>query len=261
MASRKDQAGKKPNIFQQIIRIYQYTHEEDKALPYVLATVFLLPVLVIVVLALIFDWSWITWIFTIVTALMLGLLLFTMVLTRRADRVGYAKIEGQPGAAVSVLSNINRAGFDFPQEPVWIDAKTKEAIWRGTGYSGVYLLGEGNDARIQKAMDRQEQQIKGVTAGSSIPVFRISVGTGEHQTKLKDLRKTVIRQRGYTPTSHTNSILKSIHPRRRFILTKTELATLRERLHTLQLRRGYGIPKGIDPTKAQRVSPRAMRGR
>lgn len=261
MASSKEPTGKKPNILKQIIRIYQYTHEEDKPLPYILAAVFLLPVVLIVAVALIFSWSWITWIFTVVTALMLGLLLFTMVLTRRADRVGYAKIEGQPGAAVSVLSNINRAGFNFPQEPVWIDAKTKEAVWRGTGYSGVYLLGEGNDARIQKAMDRQEQQIKGVTAGSSIPVFRISVGTGERQTRLKDLRKVVIRQKSYVPTNHTNSLLRSIHPRRRFILTKTELATVRERLHTLQLKRGYGIPKGIDPTKAQRMSPRAMRGR
>ena len=261
MASKKDPTGKKPNILKQIIRIYQYTHEEDKTLPYVLTAVFLLPVLVIVVTGLIFNWSWITWIFTVITALMLGLLLFTMLLTRRADRVGYAKIEGQPGAAVSVLSNINRAGFDFPQEPVWIDAKTKEAVWRGTGYSGVYLLGEGNDARIQRAMDRQEQQIRGVTAGSSIPVFRISVGTGQHQTRLKDLRRTVIRQKSYVPTNHANSIMKAVHPRRRFILTKTELATLRERLHTLQLKRGYGIPKGIDPTKAQRVSLRAMRGR
>ena len=156
MASKDDAAGKKPNIFKQIIRIYQYTYEEDKALPYLLALVFLLPVAVAVVLAVVFHWSWITWIFTIITAVMLGLLLFTMLLTRRADRVGYAKIEGQPGAAVSVLGNINRAGFDFPQEPVWVDARTKEAIWRGTGYNGVYLLGEGDYERIRKAMDRQE---------------------------------------------------------------------------------------------------------
>ena len=261
MASKEDTTGKKPNIFKQIIRIYQYTYEEDKALPYLLALAFLLPVVVAVVLALVFSWSWITWIFVIITAVMVGLLLFTMLLTRRADRVGYAKIEGQPGAAVSVLGNINRAGFDFPQEPVWVDARTKEAIWRGTGYNGVYLLGEGNYERIRKAMDRQETRIHGVTAGSSIPVYRIYVGTGSNQTRLRDLRRTVIRQKSYVPTTHHNKLLGMIHPRRRFVLTKTELNTLRERLHTLQLKRGYGIPKGIDPTRSQRVSLKAMRGR
>lgn len=82
------------------------------------------------------------------------------------------------GAAISVLGNINKAGFNFPQEPVWVDPKTKDAIWRGTGYSGIYLLGEGEYGRVKRAMDRQEQGIKGVTAESDIPVYRIYVGQG-----------------------------------------------------------------------------------
>lgn len=61
---------------------------------------------------------------------------------------------------------------------MWIDPKTKDAIWRGTSMNGVYLIGEGEYGRIMKAMDRQEHDIKGVTAGSSIPVYRISVGHG-----------------------------------------------------------------------------------
>ncbi len=40
-------------------------------------------------------------------------------------------------------------------------------------------------------MDRQEQRIKGVTAGSEIPVYRMYVGTGANQTRLKDVRKTL----------------------------------------------------------------------
>ena len=261
MASKEETAGKKPNIFKQIIQIYQFTHEEDKALPWLLALAFLLPIVVVVVLALVFHWSWIIWIFTVVIAIMVGALLFTMLLTRRADKIGYTKIEGQPGAAASVLSNINRAGFNFPQEPVWVDARTKETIWRGTGYSGVFLIGEGDYERIKKAMDRQEMQIKGVTAGSDIPVYRIYAGTGSNQTKIRDLRRTVVRQKTYVPTNHSSKLLGKLHPRRRFVLTKEELGTLNDRLHTVQIRRGYGIPKGIDPTKPQRVSRKAMRGR
>ncbi len=54
---------------------------------------------------------------------------------------------------------------------------------------------------------------------------------------------------------------QAIHPRRRFLLTKAELNTLNERLRTLQMKNGMGIPKGVDPMHPQRISRRAMRGR
>ena len=92
---------------------------------------------------------WLTWIFIMIAAIMVGLLFATMMLTRRADAVGFRKMEGRPGAAIAVLSNMNKAGFSFPQEPVWIDPRTKDAIWRGTGYNGIYLIGEGNAERHQ----------------------------------------------------------------------------------------------------------------
>ncbi|MCI1833034.1 MAG: DUF4191 domain-containing protein [Bifidobacterium sp.] len=261
MAAKQDKANKKPNIIKQIVQIYRYTHEEDKSLPWLLVGVFALPIIVAVALGIVFHWSWITWIFLVVSAVMIGVLLFTLLLTHRADRVGYAKIEGRPGASVSVLSNINKAGFTFPEQPVWVDAKTKDAIWRGTGYNGIYLLGEGDYDRVERAMLHQEQRIKGVTAGSSIPVYRISVGKGSHQVRLRDLRKTVMRCKHYEPTHHSSSLIARIHPRQRFILTKAELNILNERLKTLQRKSGYGIPQGIDPNRPQRISRRAMRGR
>lgn len=260
MAS-KDTKPAKQNIIKQIIQIYKYTAPEDKALPWLLIGAFALPVVVFAVIGVVFHWSVITWIFLMITAIMLGVLLFTMVLTNRADKVGYEKIEGRPGAAVSVLTNINKAGYNFPEEPIWMDPKTKDAIWRGTGYNGIYLLGEGDYGRVQRAMDRQERNIKGITAGSSIPVYRIAVGKSDKQVRLKNLRKTVLKCKSYEPTNHSNALMNKIHPRRRFMLTKEELAILNDRLRTLQLKQGFGIPKGMDPTHPQRQSRRAMRGR
>ncbi|MEE8737058.1 DUF4191 domain-containing protein [Bifidobacterium subtile] len=261
MAAQDSKAGKKPNIVKQIIQIYRYTAPEDKPLPWLLASAFLLPVIVFAVAGVLMHWSAFVWIFLMITAAMLGVLLFTILLTNRADKVGYARIEGRPGAAISVLSNINKAGYSFPEEPVWMDPKTKDSIWRGTGYSGVYLLGEGDYGRVMHAMDRQEHNIKGVTAGSAIPVYRIVVGKGEKQVRLKELRKAVLKCKSYEPTNHKNALIAKIHPRRRFILTKEELAMLNDRLRTLQTKSGFGIPKGIDPTRPQRISRRAMRGR
>ncbi|WEV66467.1 DUF4191 family protein [Bifidobacterium sp. ESL0764] len=258
--AKKDKK-KGPKVINQIRQIYKYTHAEDKALPWLLTGAFLLPVVVGVIVGLLMHWSWLTWIFMVILLVMVGVLLFTMTLTNRADKVGYAKLEGQPGAAVSVLGNINKAGYNFPQTPVWIDPKTKEAIWRGTGYNGIYLLAEGSESRTKRPLERQKQSIKGVTAGSDIPVFTISVGTGEGQVRLKDLRKTVLKCKSYEPVEHKFAFMNKIHPRRRFVLTKDELETLNGRLRTLQEKRGLGIPKGMDPTRPQHISRRAMRGR
>ena len=218
--AEKDAKPKKQSTIKQIIQIYKYTAKEDKALPWLEAGAFLLPVVVMIIIGLIAKWTWLTWIFTMITAIMLGMLLATMMLTRRADAVGYKQIDGKPGAAIGVLSNMQKAGFDFPQEPVWIDPKTKDAIWRGTSMNGIYLIGEGEYGRVMKAMDRQERDIKGV-----------------------------------------NALIAKIHPRRRFLLTKAEMETLNDRLRTLQAKKGYAIPKGMDPNRPQKISRRAMRGR
>ena len=139
---------------------------------------------------------------------------------------------------------MQKAGFDFPQEPVWIDPKTKDAIWRGTSMNGIYLIGEGEYGRVMKAMDRQERDIKGVTAGSSIPVYRIAVGHGPKQVPLTKLRSTVIKSKSYEPTHHKNALIAKIHPRRRFLLTKAEMETLNDRLRTLQAKKGLCHPQG-----------------
>lgn len=261
MTSTNEQPGRPRGMFRQLRQVFEFTYREDRALPWICGGVFLAPVVVAVVLGIVFHWSWFGWITSIILALMIGLLLGTIVLTRRSDRVGYRQLEGHPGAAISVLGNMRRAGYDFPQEPVWVDPRTKDAIWRGTGYQGIYLIGEGNYGRIMRAMDRVEKQIKGVTAGSHIPIYRICVGTGEKEVRLRDLRQTILRKRTYIPTSSTNPIMRRIHPRRRFMMSREQLSILNDRLHTLQQRNTMNVPKGVDPMRAQRVSRRAMRGR
>ena len=109
--AEKDAKPKKQSTIKQIIQIYKYTAKEDKALPWLEAGAFLLPVVVMIIIGLIAKWTWLTWIFTMITAIMLGMLLATMMLTRRADAVGYKQIDGKPGAAIGVLSNMQKAGF------------------------------------------------------------------------------------------------------------------------------------------------------
>ena len=234
-------AKKKSSTINQIVKIYQFTYAEDKALPWLLAVAILVPTLIAVVICLLAHFGWLSWILTVLLGIMVGLLLATMTLTRRSDKVGYAKMDGRPGAAAAVLSSISKAGFSFPQDPVWIDAKTKDAVWRGTGRTGVYLIAEGDYNRVNKAMNREEEKIRRITRGSAIPIYRISVGHGPDQVPLNKLQRTVIKKK--------------------VKLTATELETLNDRLVTLQKRQNaLGMPKGIDPTKIH-VSRKAMRGR
>ena len=234
-------AKKKTSTISQIVKIFRFTYEEDKALPWLLTAAILVPTLIAVVICLLAHFGWLSWILTVLLGIMVGLLLATMTLTRRSDRVGYARMDGRPGAAAAVLSSISKAGFSFPQEPVWIDAKTKDAVWRGTGRTGVYLIAEGDYNRVNKAMNREEEKIRRITRGSAIPIYRISVGHGPDQVPLNKLQRTVLKKKAK--------------------LTATELETLNDRLVTLQKRQNaLGMPKGIDPTRIH-VSRKAMRGR
>ena len=79
--AEKDAKPKKQSTIKQIIQIYKYTAKEDKALPWLEAGAFLLPVVVMIIIGLIAKWTWLTWIFTMITAIMLGMLLATMMLT------------------------------------------------------------------------------------------------------------------------------------------------------------------------------------
>ena len=69
--AEKDAKPKKQSTIKQIIQIYKYTAKEDKALPWLEAGAFLLPVVVMIIIGLIAKWTWLTWIFTMITAIML----------------------------------------------------------------------------------------------------------------------------------------------------------------------------------------------
>ncbi|OXM99815.1 DUF4191 domain-containing protein [Bifidobacterium vansinderenii] len=237
---KTEKKAKKQGTISQIIQIYKFTSADDKQLPFLIAGGIILPIIVAAAACAILHVHWITWIFTMILGVMVGLLFGTMILTRRADKVGYRQMEGKPGATGAILNSITKAGFSFPQEPIWVDPRTKDAIWRGTGRTGVYLVGEGDYGRVMKAMSREEAKIKRVTRGSDIPIIKLSVGDGEKQVPLSKLQKTVMRQK--------------------VKLTKYELDELNGRLRTLQAKNTMGVPKGVDPTKMH-ISRRAMRGK
>ena len=68
----KEEPKKKQSTIKQIIQIFKYTHAEDKALPWLCGGVFVAPIVVFVVLGIVFKWSVIGWITSMILAISLA---------------------------------------------------------------------------------------------------------------------------------------------------------------------------------------------
>jgi F0F1-type ATP synthase assembly protein I len=234
--SEKSDKGVKATM-RQVGQLYRYTVKEDKYLPLWLTLGFVVTVVVGVLFCFIVHANVAFWILLMLMFVMLALLVDTIILTRDADRVAYKRMDGTPGASSAVLSSINKGGFTFPQEPVWMDKRTHAMIWRGTGRTGIYLVGEGDRAMLEQEMNREEHAIRRAVPGSDIPIYRIFVGNGKNQVPLSKLRNTVIRHK--------------------VVMTKVELDQLNGRLTSLQGKQ-MRVPRGVDPRR-MKVNSRMMR--
>ncbi|WP_103062794.1 DUF4191 domain-containing protein [Actinomyces qiguomingii] len=178
-------------------------------------------------------WYWL--LMAVVFALMLDMLVLSLT-TRRAS---YMQIEGHPGAVKAVLDQAGR-GWYVESEPVALNPKTQDFVWRMVGRPGVVLVAEGPPARTQRMVEEEKRVLRRIL--STVPVHVISVGTEEGQTRLIHLERTMRR----LPTKPTK-------------LTNTEIDRVAKRLSSLSSK-GLPIPKYIDPNNI-RPDRRAMRGR
>lgn len=265
MASSPDsskQGEKKTSKLRQIIGVYKIVRSTDHNLDWQSALAFFAPIVLMVLLGVFLHWHWVTWILLMITGILGGLTLVMVVLARKAERLGYQQIEGKVGGSIAALQRLKRASYSFPEEPIWFDARRQEAIWCGTSYNGIYLIGEGDISRLREAMNKFENRsIKGITSGSTVPVFRVFVGEGEHQVSVRKLQKHIVHLKHQIPTDYKNRLLKKLHKKTRFTFTRGELNALNDRLRTIRQRSSMPIPHGIDPTKNHRMSRKALRGK
>ncbi|MBR4399396.1 MAG: DUF4191 family protein [Aeriscardovia sp.] len=238
--AREEAKKKKKGAIKQLFQIYKLTYKTNKSLPWWMLLAFLAPIGIALAICfgVRFTIAWI-WVLVILCGVAVGFSVSSAVLTQLSDRAGYKRLEGQFGASPAVFSTITRGDFSFPEEPVWINRKTRDALWRGTGRAGMYLVGEGEKTRLSIEMDKQEAILRRVAPGSKIPVIRIFVGTGKGRTQISKLRGEIMRKKA--------------------VLTKMELNELNVRLTTMQAKQ-QGIPRNVDPNKIK-VNNRMLRRR
>lgn len=166
----------------------------------------------------------------------LAFLAALFVLARRAERAAYSQIEGRPGAASQSLRTLRR-GWTVTEEPVAIDPRTQDTVFRAVGRSGIVLIGDGPKHRIGRLLAAEEKRVKRVVPG--VPVHLVQAGSDEGQIPLRRVAPHIMKLRA--------------------TLTKQEVEVVNKRLKALGGIRPP-IPKGVDPMRA-RPDRKAMRGR
>jgi len=175
--------------------------------------------------------------FTTVLSIPLALMVALLVMSKRAERAAFAQIAGRPGAVGASLGNLRR-NWSVEQEPVAVDPRTQDMVFRAVGRPGVVLVTEGPLPRVNRLAESERKRLNRVL-GDSVPVTIVNAGDGDGQIPLRKVGRVVMRKKP--------------------VLTKNEVSVVAKRLRALGGVR-LPIPKGIDPTRT-RPDRKATRGR
>ncbi|WP_411376180.1 DUF4191 domain-containing protein [Arthrobacter sp. MPF02] len=218
----KEAKPKKPSRLKQIGEVFTMTRRHDPMVPWLMLLVFLGVVAVSFLVGFWLD----NWITGLIIGIPLGLLGATLILSRRAERAAFAQIENQPGASGAALGTLRR-GWITEEQPVAVNPRTQDAVFRAIGRPGVVLVSEGPTHRVKPLLDAERKRLARILPNVTVHV--IESGRGEGQVPLSQVAKKM------------GKLKKE--------LTKLEVNAVSKRIAALGNR--LPIPKGIDPYKAR----------
>ena len=126
-------APKKTRWYHNVAQAYRMAYETDKALPWWMAAAMVATIAVGLVIGLLASQVW----YFLVIGVLFSTISGMAVLARRAERAAYARIEGQPGAALSALERSAAGGFDDSRSR---STRTQDVVFRGVGRPGIVLV-------------------------------------------------------------------------------------------------------------------------
>ncbi|MFH5880746.1 DUF4191 domain-containing protein [Arthrobacter sp. NA-172] len=227
----KEAKAKKPSQLKQIGEVFKMTRRNDPMVVWLMLLAFLGVIAVSLVVGLILN----NWVTGLIIGIPLGLLAAVFILSRRAERAAFAQIENQPGASGAALGTLRR-GWITEDQPVAVNPRTQDAVFRAIGRPGVVLVTEGPSHRVKPLADAERKKLSRILPNVTIHV--IESGRGEGQVPISQIAKTMNKYKNE--------------------LTKVEVGAVNKRISSLGNR--LPIPKGIDPYKA-RPDRKAARGR
>ena len=169
----------------QIRETYRLTRKADPRIGLILAGIFVGVVALFVVVALLLKQSVWFWGFI---GIMFAILAVTFVFGRRAEKAAYAQVEGQPGAAASVLNALRSGWFTTPAVAV---TKNQDFVHRVIGRPGVVLVSEAPPSRAAQLLANEKKRTARFVGET--PIYEIQAGDGEGQVPLRKLQGAVMK--------------------------------------------------------------------
>lgn len=228
--TKSPKSAKEPGRLKQMFQVFQMTRKYDPTAVWWMALGFAVPVLAGIVLAIILSldsvFGLVLW---IISGVLGGLLVFLIILGRKAEKAAYSQIAGQPGAVGAVLKSSLPRGWVGSEMPVAISPKTQDAVYRAVGRGGVVLIGEGPESRTQKMVDDERRKVSRILP--NVPINVLHVGPDDNSIPLHKLSRRV----------------------RKFkrALNKAEIYAVSNRVSSLHKGPNLPIPKGVDPMKVR----------
>ncbi|WP_117214727.1 DUF4191 domain-containing protein [Allorhizocola rhizosphaerae] len=170
----------------QIGMVFKFTAKQDRWFMPLAAGAVLIPLAVTVAVYLLTDWG----LLTIPLGIMLALLALLIVLNLRSNAAMMNSMEGQPGAAAHLVSQMRgdwRINIEKP-----LSATTQmDVVHLVIGRPGVILLAEGNPARLRGMLGEQKRRL-GKVIGDA-PLYDYIIGNEEGQVGIRKLRMTLLK--------------------------------------------------------------------
>lgn len=177
----------------------------------------------------------------IILALLFGVLAATTTLSRRVQRAQYKQIDGQPGAAYSVLDSDRRFKRNWSMTPMVQFNRQQDMVHRLIGTGGIVLLAEGDPGRVKQLIANERKAVSRYL-GPDVKVDEMVVGQDVEagQTPLPKLVNTLTR-RGLRKRTLTSLQASEYSKRLEAIASKTgPMANLPKG----PLPKGARIPRG-----------------
>jgi hypothetical protein len=174
----------RPGRVAQMRAVWSMTSKADPNLALRVFGPAVLVLAVVVVLGVVFDHI----VYASILGVLAGVLTATFLFGRRATASMYAQVEGQPGAAASVLQT--RRG-DWRVTPAVAFNRNMDLVHRVVGRPGIVLVGEGSPAQIRQLMVDQKRRVGRVAPDT--PIYEVLVGDGEGQVPLRKLQQHMMK--------------------------------------------------------------------
>lgn len=167
---------------------------------------------------------------------MVGILVAIIIMGRRAERAAYSQLGDRKGVVGYAMKGLRR-GWNVEEQPVAVDPRTQDLLFRAVGRPGVVLVSEGPMPRVAKLAETERKRTARLMP--DVPVIVVHAGDGADQVPVQKLVRHLMRKRP--------------------AITKQEVSEVSKRLRALGAAR-LPIPKGVDPTR-MRPDRRATKGR